>query len=309
MAAVPDTSTKFVTSFLETNTIFRHGTPQRIISDQGSAFTSQMFAEWVTRWHTKHILAFAEHPETNGLVERVNRTLTLALCAFVNAEHTDCDLHLATATYAINTARQATTEVTPFELVNGRLPVLAIENLFPWQKNDQEPHANFLSRVSELRSSARLRIVEKQRKSKERTNRVRKPEPELLHSGLVLVRRKPRKKNSTKKFLPKLVGPFQVVRKLSQTTYLVEDLPRRRKKSSYRRFDVHVCQVRRFHGRSDMEWDASEDVAVDESSSSPSLSGSSSSESEEHPQEDRPTTTTRAGRRTKRPAWLKDYHT
>ncbi|XP_057376543.1 uncharacterized protein LOC130697744 [Daphnia carinata] len=313
VAAVPDTSTKFVTSFLETNIIFRHGTPQRIVSDQGSAFTSQMFSEWVTRWHIKHILATAEHPETNGLVERVNRTLTLALCAFVNPEHTDWDLHLAAATYAINTARQATTEVTPFELVNGRPPVLAIENLFPWPKNEEEPHATFLSRVSEWRSSARLRIVEKQRKSKERTDRVRRPEPEFLQGDLVLVRRKPRKKNSTKKFLPKFVGPFQVVRKLSQTTYLVEDLPAQRKKSSYRRFNVHVCQIRRFHGRSDVEWDASEDVAIDESSSSssssPSSSDSSSSESEEPPQGNVPTTTTRAGRRTKRPAWMNDYQT
>ncbi|XP_057377379.1 uncharacterized protein LOC130698711 [Daphnia carinata] len=158
-----------------------------------------MFAEWVTRCHIKHILAIAEHPETNGLVGRVNRTLTLALCAFVNAEHTDWDLHLAAATYAINTARQATTEITPFELVNGRPSVLAIENLFPWPKNEQEPHATYLSCVSELRSSARLRIVEKQRKSKERTDRV----SELRSSARLRIVEKQRKSKERTRASPR----------------------------------------------------------------------------------------------------------
>ncbi|XP_057380292.1 uncharacterized protein LOC130702681 [Daphnia carinata] len=307
VAAVPDTSTQFVTSFLETNVVFRHGTPRRIISDQGTAFTSQMFAEWVARWNVKHILATAEHPETNGLVERVNRTLTLAFCAFVNEDHTGWDSHLSAATYAINTARQATTETTPFELVNDRAPVLAIENLFPWPVEQQESHDVFSSRVSDLRTSVRLRILKKQRKVKERVDRTRRPEPELRRGDLVLVRRKPRKKNATKTFLPKFVGPFQVVRKVSETTYLVEDLPANRKRLTYRSFNAHCCQLRRFHGRTDAEWDESVSVEADESSSSSSSSNPSTSESEEEPQPATPITITRVGRRTKRPGWLKDY--
>lgn len=54
------------------------------------------------------------------MVERVNRTLTLAFCAFINTTHADWDSHLSAAAFAINTARQATTEITPFELVHGR---------------------------------------------------------------------------------------------------------------------------------------------------------------------------------------------
>ncbi|XP_045025142.1 uncharacterized protein LOC123469863 [Daphnia magna] len=146
MASVPDTSTKFVTIFLESNILYRHGTPQRIISDQGSCFTSELFEEWIRKWGIQHIQATAEHPETNGLVERVNRTLTLALCAFINAQHNDWDKHLAAAAYAINTARQSTTEITPFELVNGRQPVLPVERLFPWPAEEQEIHVDFLSR-------------------------------------------------------------------------------------------------------------------------------------------------------------------
>ena len=64
-----------------------------------------------------------------------------------------------------------------------------------------------------------------------------------------------KKKNKTKKFLPKYVGPFQVVKKICPTTYLVEDLPAKRKKKRFRRFNVHVVQIRMFHPREDVEWD------------------------------------------------------
>ncbi|KAI9551000.1 hypothetical protein GHT06_005556 [Daphnia sinensis] len=117
--------------------------------------------------------------------------------------------------------------ITPFELVNGRQPVLPVERLFPWPAEEQESHVDFLSRVHKLREAARLRILKKQRAF------------ELLPGDLVLVRRPPRKKGLTKKFLPKFTGPFQVVKKVSATTFLVEDLPAVRKKNSFRRFHAH----------------------------------------------------------------------
>ncbi|KZR97188.1 putative Histone-lysine N-methyltransferase NSD2, partial [Daphnia magna] len=159
---VPDTSSKFAIVFLEQNILFRHGTPQRLISDQGTAFTSKLFSDWKSRWNIDHVFATAKHPETNGLVERVNRNLTLAFCAFVNTTNDDWDLHLSTAAFAINTARQATTEITPFELVHGRLPVLFIENMFPWPDKEKESHSQFLTRIADLRMAARVQILRKQ---------------------------------------------------------------------------------------------------------------------------------------------------
>ncbi|KAI9552649.1 integrase core domain protein [Daphnia sinensis] len=311
---VPDTSSKFATAFLEQNVLFRHGTPQRLITDQGTAFTSELFSAWTSRWKINHTFATAEHPETNGMVERVNRTLTLAFCAFVNTNHDDWDLHLSAAAFAINTARQTTTEITPFELVHGRPPVLFIENLFPWPDEEKESHSQILTCVADLRMAARVRILRKQRIMKERIDRRRKADTEVFPGDLVLVRRKPHKKNLTKKLLPKFIGPFQVVKKVCPTTYLVEDLPARWKKNSHRRFNAHVCQIRRFHDRSDLEWDESGDITVEESSSSSSSpSDVSSSESENEPPEAPPIITpllvTRAKRQTRRPAWMRHYRT
>jgi hypothetical protein len=50
-------------------------------------------------------------------------------------------------------------------------------------------------------------------------------------------------------------GPFQVVKKICPTTYLVEDLPAKRQKKRFRQFNVHVVQIRMFHPRECVEWD------------------------------------------------------
>ncbi|KZS00001.1 putative Histone-lysine N-methyltransferase NSD2, partial [Daphnia magna] len=143
---------------------------------------------------------------------------------------------------------------------------------------------------------------------------------ELLPGDLVLVRRRPRKKGLTKKFLLKFTGPFQVVKKVPATTFLVEDLPAVRKKNSFRRFHAHVCQFRRFNGRVDDEGDEDEqgiedrmDEPDEDEEQLREIANVHERESEEgerreHEREkEERTTTTRDGRKSRRPVWMKDF--
>jgi hypothetical protein len=276
----------------------------------------------MTEWRIDHIPATPEHPQTNGLVERLNRTATLAIAAYLNTTHTDWDVRLQGAALAVNTVRQSATEITPFEMVYGRRPVMAQENKFPWPPERPEPYAVFAKRVADLREAARLRIIEKQQKVKERVDRSRRVTQELRVGELVLVRRKLIKKGKTKKFLPKFVGPYQVVKKVCETTYLVEDLPARRKKTKFRRFNAHVCQIRRFHAREDVEGDDSEEE--EESSDTeeegegindteepeenlPSVAATETVGEEQQPVQPREPERTRAGRQTRAPRWHNEY--
>ncbi|XP_045023994.1 LOW QUALITY PROTEIN: uncharacterized protein LOC116925085 [Daphnia magna] len=272
----------------------------------------------VNEWKTQHVFATAEHPQTSGLVERVNRTMTLALAAYVNTDHDDWDRHLPAAIFAINTARQSTTEISPFQLVYGRLPFTALENEFPWPKERPESFNVFLSRVEKLRDAARMNIVKKTEKVKRLMDLRRRVVKDLFPGELVLVRRKLKKKNKTKKLLPKYIGPFQVVKKVCPTTYLVEDLPARRKKKRFRRFNAHVVQIRKFHPREDPEWDDWPDEPDDPDESlvqqadeednvvAPSLAISPIDPPNEVVAPP-PPTKTRAGRTIVPPSWLKNF--
>lgn len=164
--AVPSTDSAAVIAFLDNDRFTRHGVVETLISDSGSAFTSHEFHRYMEEMGINHILASVEHPETNGLVERVNRTTTAALIAFVKFDHTDWDVHLNKALFAMNTAKQATTQISPFELIHGRVPRTPVESAFPWPREEREKKEDFFERVWRWRKTARKLILQQQKKTK-----------------------------------------------------------------------------------------------------------------------------------------------
>jgi hypothetical protein len=74
------------------------------------------------KWGIEQSLAITDHHQSNGQVERINQTLVLAFMACVNSSHSNWDTKVSNATLAINTTKQASAEVTPFEVVYGRQP-------------------------------------------------------------------------------------------------------------------------------------------------------------------------------------------
>ena len=125
------TDTASVCEFIQRDIIGRHGCPRDVISDNGTAFTSKRFDHFCRQWRIRHVLTTPYHPQANGLVERLNKTLKSVLSAYVNPAHKDWDDKVPLAAFAINSARQSTTRYTPFELLYGRSPALPIEYVFP----------------------------------------------------------------------------------------------------------------------------------------------------------------------------------
>ena len=65
----------------------------------------------------------AFHPQTDGLVERVNRTLKSMLASYTNDNPTDWDNFLPYLTFAYNTSVQTSTNETPHYLLFGCDPI------------------------------------------------------------------------------------------------------------------------------------------------------------------------------------------
>lgn len=62
-----------------TNLIYLFGVPNRIISDKGTAFTSQTFRMFCDNYGIKHVLNAVATPRANGQCERYNKTIVQAL--------------------------------------------------------------------------------------------------------------------------------------------------------------------------------------------------------------------------------------
>ena len=67
------------------------GIPDEILTDQGSNFTSQLLTEIYRMLHVHPIKTTPYHPQTDGLVERFNKTLKSMLRKVVSKEGKDWD--------------------------------------------------------------------------------------------------------------------------------------------------------------------------------------------------------------------------
>ena len=100
--------------------IARHGTPEKILSDQGSSFNNELVDSLCELLGTKHILASAYHPQANGLTERFNKTLCDLLDKFMKEGKKEWDYYIDAALYAYRTKPHASTKFTPAMMLYAR---------------------------------------------------------------------------------------------------------------------------------------------------------------------------------------------
>ena len=110
--------------------VCRYGAPLQILTDQGAQFQSQLFAEMCQLLNIDKTRTSSYHPQTDGLVERFNRTLTSMLSHFVNDHQRDWDDHVPMVMMAYRSTSQETTNISPNRMMMGREIRLPIDLLF-----------------------------------------------------------------------------------------------------------------------------------------------------------------------------------
>ena len=102
---------------------FAHvGLPREIITDRGSPFTSALMRRVCQALKIGQIFASVQHPQTDGLVERMNQTVKLMLRRLAHDHPGNWDLYVDPLLFALRETPQASTGFAPFELVYGRRP-------------------------------------------------------------------------------------------------------------------------------------------------------------------------------------------
>src|ERR1043165_3214952 len=89
---VPDAGAKTLAKFIFEEIICRHGVPKMILSDNGKNFISETVRILCEKFLIKHIFSSPYHLQTNGMVERLNRTLCESLAKVKRTD--DWDLHI-----------------------------------------------------------------------------------------------------------------------------------------------------------------------------------------------------------------------
>ncbi|CDF38002.1 unnamed protein product [Chondrus crispus] len=102
--------------------VFKYGVPRSLLSDNGPQFNAKFLHSTCRFLGMTNLYTSAYHPQTNGQVERYNRTIGSMLCNYVGENQEDWDVYVGPLTYAYNYHVHRTTRTTPFELVPSRPP-------------------------------------------------------------------------------------------------------------------------------------------------------------------------------------------
>jgi len=98
------------------------GTSSRTPQQSGARVCGRSKLPVVKAMGIKRQYAMAYHPQTNGQVERFNRTLKAMIAKFVNGRQDNWDINLPAFLYAYSTSPHKSTRHTPYKAMLGRAP-------------------------------------------------------------------------------------------------------------------------------------------------------------------------------------------
>ena len=118
---------KTVAKILIDQFIVHYGIPERLHSDQGGSFEGKVIKHFCKLLGIEKSRTTCYHPEGNGIVERMNRTLISMLKTLEVEKKGNWKEHVAPLVHAYNCCRHSSTGFTPFYLMFGRSPRLPID--------------------------------------------------------------------------------------------------------------------------------------------------------------------------------------
>ncbi|UYV66609.1 K02A2.6-like [Cordylochernes scorpioides] len=260
--AVIDATAKEVAKFLTENVILKHGAPRYLISDRGSQFTRNLVKEITKICQIQHCLTTSYHPQTNGLTERLNRTLINMISMYVNVDQRNWDEILLFKTHAYNTTIQETTKYSPFFLLYGREPVSILDDTNIFIEPDSEDYDEYVSKLME--KIVRTRDIVKVNTERSQEKMINYYNQKHRQTGyepgdLVALWTPIRKPGKYEKLLRRYFGPYIVLKKISDVNYSIvpEDNPGNRTQPT----TVHISRIKPYFAR--ME-DGHEDATISE---------------------------------------------
>ena len=212
-----DQSAATVADLLVREVVSRHGVPGELLSDRGKTFLSGLMSEICKLLGIHKLNTTAYHPQTDGLVERFNRTLTAMLSKTVEKNGRNWDRQLPYVLFAYRTSRQEATRESPFFLMHGRDPRLPTEAALdhPVEREHVdlgEYGAELAENLTEAWESARSCIKQAQSKQKKNyDSRASTSSAPFRVGQRVFVYKPSAKSGPAYKFARPFHGPYRVV--------------------------------------------------------------------------------------------------
>jgi len=191
-----------------------HGPPDTALSDNGPQFASLFFQGVCSLMGIKNLYTTTYHPQTNGQVERFNKTLVDMFAHYIEDHQDNWDELVAVLALAYNSRPHRTTGIAPLDFVTPRrLTNFSLERipvgLLPEQGDSPvEARSRFLEALKELIPQVRASIAKTQARYKRDYDKKVRPRRVPVKSGDYVYLRNHQRKH---KLGPKATGPYEVL--------------------------------------------------------------------------------------------------
>lgn len=243
--AIPDQTAETVAEACIEHVFSRFGAPMQLHSDQGRNFEAAVFQETMRLFGIDKTRTTALHPQSDGMVERFNRTILNYLAKFVNDNQRDWDTLLPFLLMSYRSAVHESTKNTPARLVFGRELRLPIGLCYGFPPETQTPPDEYvdmlMQRLQKIHDYNRLELEATSRRMKDRYDL--KSNTNVLEVGTLVWLYAPKR---TVGRCPKLQmnweGPYEVLEILGPVTYRI----RHQQKARARTIVVHRDRLARY---------------------------------------------------------------
>ncbi|GJU20412.1 reverse transcriptase domain-containing protein [Tanacetum coccineum] len=238
-----------VKRFVWDNIVCRFGLPGEIVSDNGKQFCDNPFKDWCSRLSITQRFASVKHPQTNGLVERANRSLGEGIKARLDRHKGRWVEELSHVLWAHRTTIKVSTGDTPFSLVYGTEAVIPAEIGMPTIRtaevnittNDDERRID-LDILEERREQAAIR--EEKAKLKMKGYYDAKVRGVSFRPGDFVYRANDASHaEDTGKLGPKWEGPYEVTEALGKGAYKLRDMDGRELPRTWNICNLKKCYL------------------------------------------------------------------
>ena len=239
----------------------RHGIPREILTDQGTNFTSSLLQELYKMLGVTSLRTTPYHPQTDGLVERFNKTLKQMLRRLITGEGREWHKLLPYILFAYREVPQVSTGFSPFELLYGRDPRGPLDILREgWVRSNPKGDdvISYVQKVYDRMEAARDAVKENLEAAQRRQKawydkRARETQLEVGEEVLVLL------PTRSEKLLSKWKGPFKITRRVGKVNYQIE-IPGPTMKQKL----FHINIIKKWHPPADLYYHAVTDDPDDE---------------------------------------------
>jgi hypothetical protein len=208
-----------VADFIYEQIICQHGCPQIILTDRETHFNNNLVNRLLEKFQIKHLLSTPYHPQTNGLVERFNRTLCESLAKMSNKTN-DWDLFIPPVLFAYRTTKHSTTKVEPFFMVYGRSARLPMDELEEDNRMAENNRLhNLIDEVPHIRQKARSQVLQLQGRWADKVQHTMKRPIHFQIGDKVLYFKVAQDQSHSGKLNPKWKGPFYIHNVLPHGAY------------------------------------------------------------------------------------------